>query len=184
MALRKLLRFLVGIAALATMGQYVDAQQTSTPILRQRTDPDVVEQRSAGRSPGGRQFSTLPDDVSGSYNFNHLNESIEIDVEHNRLTGYISQLGDAETDDNTPLTFFFDRTSIHGDQIEFETRVLHGLWYSFRGTILHGRGETRGDEGYYVLAGELEAHHSRSAQEKSADETIETRSVHFKSMPQ
>ena len=56
--------------------------------------------------------------------------------------------GDAETDANTPLTFFFDRTSVDGSEIAFQTRVLHGVWYSFRGTILRGKAKARDEDGY------------------------------------
>lgn len=158
----------------------VFAQQTSTPGLHRRSDgssADQPEERS-----GSKQTSTLPPDVSGSYHFTHYNDSIEIDIRRNRLSGYVSQLGDAETDSNTPLTFFFDKTSIDGSRIGFETRVVHGVWYSFHGTIYRGDAQRRDQDGYYILHGALLVHHPQSGDEKSADETIERRVVNFKSM--
>jgi hypothetical protein len=122
--------------------------------------------------------------VWGAYEFDHTSESIELDLDRARLNGYISRLGDAETDNNTPLTFFFDQSAIDGDEISFQTRVLHGIWYSFRGTIVRGEGKARADEGYYVLRGVLAAHHPESGRDKSADEVVERRQVRFKSMPQ
>lgn len=160
----------------------IRAQQVSTPGLRLRSDENATAQNQPGRHSANQQPTTLPDDVSGPYEFDHRNESIEIDIDRNKLTGYISRLGDAETDSNTPLTFFFDRASVDGSRIQFQTRVVHGVWYSFRGTILRGEANTRDEEGYYVLHGVLQEHHPQSGQDKSADETIENRNVDFKSM--
>ncbi|MHB8302798.1 MAG: hypothetical protein ACYDC6_08195 [Acidobacteriaceae bacterium] len=161
------------------------AQQTTTPGLHQRTAQNNADAAERPATKKKVQPSTLPKNVSGAYNFDHLNESIEIDIErNNKLSGYISRLGDAETDDNTPLTYFFDHATVDGTQIEFQTRVLHGVWYSFRGTIVRGNGETRDDEGYYVLHGILQEHHPADGQEKTADETILRRAVNFKSMAQ
>ena len=164
----------------------IHAQQTSPGLHRRfgtKADSDQPEDTS-----GANQDVTLPDDVSGSYHFTHYNDSIEIDLDRNdrtghvKLSGYISQLGDPDTDKNTPLTFFFNKTSIDGDQIAFETKVVHGIWYSFRGTIIRGNADLREQDGYYVLHGTLEEHHPQSEDEKSADETIASRTVNFKSM--
>jgi hypothetical protein len=161
----------------------VVAQQTSTPELHHRSNESFAAQDRPDKNSHNRQVSTLPDDVSGSYQFDRVNESIEIDIERSKLGGYISQLGDAETDSNTPLTFFFDKTSIDGSQIEFQTRVVHGVWYSFSGTILRGAAANRAEEGYYILHGTLLEHHPQGGeQDKSADETIARRVVNFKSL--
>ena len=163
------------------------AQQVSTPGLHQRSDPSGADLQPPEVESGRSQISTLPDDVSGSYHFTHYNDSIEIDLDHNRrggrskLSGYVSQLGDEGTHSMTPLTFFFDKTSVDGGQIAFQTRVVHGIWYSFHGTIVRGRAETRDEDGYYVLHGTLLEHHPQG-DGKSADETIARRVVNFKSM--
>ena len=156
------------------------SQQASAPSLHHRQDaqPGPPDTSTANSS----QRSTLPKDVSGPYDFDHINESIEIDILHNKLNGYISRLGDAETDNNTPLTFFFDRSSIDGAEIGFQTKVVHGIWYSFQGTILRGEAKDRADEGYYVLHGVLATHHPQGGYDKSADEMIERRTVNYKSM--
>ncbi len=167
---------------LATAWPQIWPQQTSVPSLHPRSEAEAGSADS--RPDKSAQQSTLPDDVSGPYNFDHLNESIEIDIARTKLTGYISRLGDAETDSNTALTYFFDQSSIDGSEIRFQTRVLHGIWYSFRGTILRGDAKIRDNEGYYVLHGVLQTHHPQSGFDKSADETIERRTVNFKSMQQ
>ena len=162
------------------------AQQTSTPSLHQRSEMNQDESEAAENRAidSAREPSSLPNDVWGSYKFEHSNDSIELDLDRNKLTGYITQLGDAETDSNTPLTFFFDQSAIDGGEISFQTRVVHGVWYSFHGTIVRGEGNARGDEGYYVLRGTLAVHHPESGRDKSADEIIERREVRFKSMRQ
>ncbi len=178
---------LLSVFVLLTAGAAMCAQQISTPSLHRRSDGNVAQNES-GENLAGKQSSTLPDDVSGAYHFDHDNESIEIDIERNNrngrvgLSGYISRLGDAETDANTPLTFFFDRTSVDGSEIAFQTRVLHGVWYSFRGTILRGKAKAREEDGYYVLHGVLQQHHPQDSDQKSANETVESRTVNFKSM--
>ncbi|MES2219787.1 MAG: hypothetical protein V4587_02340 [Acidobacteriota bacterium] len=165
---------------------WVRAQQGSTPSLHQRSEmnQDQSEAEANRAIDAAQEPSTLPNDVWGSYQFDHSNNSIELDLEHNKLTGYITQLGDAETDSNTPLTFFFDQSTIDGGEISFQTRVVHGVWYSFRGTIVRGDGKIRADEGYYVLRGALAIHHPQSGRDKSANEIIEKREARFKSMPQ
>lgn len=162
------------------------AQQESTPSLHQRSEMNQDQSEAAANRAidSAQEPSNLPEDVWGSYQFDHSNDSIELDLDRNKLSGYITQLGDAETDSNTPLTFFFDRSTIDGGEISFQTRVVHGVWYSFRGTIVRGGGKVRADEGYYVLRGVLAVHHPESGRDKSADEIIEKRQVRFKSMAQ
>jgi len=171
---------------------HAPAQQTSSPGFQHRSEPSGSDLSTGqpSRHSISSQDSTLPDDVSGAYEFDRRNESIEVDLDRNNrtgrvtLSGYISRLGDDETDSTTPLTFFFDKTSIDGSQIEFQTRVVHGIWYSFQGTIFRGRGKVRSDEGYYILHGNLYEHHPQSRDSKSADETVEMRTVNYKSLPQ
>lgn len=171
---------LAGIAG----AQVAKTQQGTTPGLYTRAQSEASDNVGTKPQSSGNQHSTLPVDVSGAYEFDHLNESIEVDVDRNKLSGYISRLGDSETDTNTPLTYFFDHASVQGTVLQFQTRVLHGVWYSFRGTIVRGRGQVRSDEGYYVLHGVLQEHHPQDQQEKSADETIVRRTVNFKSLAQ
>lgn len=164
--------------------QPIGNQQGTTPGLQARDQATPKDQGETSAPAAGALPSTLPKDASGAYAFDHLNESIEIDLDRNRVGGYISRLGDAETDDNTPLTYFFDHASVHGTRLQFQTRIVHGVWYSFLGTIVRGRGKVRSDEGYYVLHGVLQEHHPADAEEKSADETIVRRTVNFPSLAQ
>lgn len=189
---RRYVRVWMG-SAIVSMGVFAGlmcgqarAQQTSTPSLHQRSEPDQDQAEADANHAidSAQEPSSLPNDVWGSYEFDHSHDSVELDLDRNKLSGYISQLGDAETDSNTPVTFFFDQSSIHGGDIGFQTRVVHGVWYSFHGTIVRGDGKVRGDGGYYVLRGVLAVHHPQSGRDKSADEIIERRQVRFKSVAQ
>ena len=161
------------------------AQQTQ-PELRQRPQnldsPSKNSPAKVSRVP--QEPSTLPKDISGAYAFDRDNESIEIDLDRGKLTGYITRLGDDETDNTTPLTYFFDKAGVQGSELHFETKVVHGIWYSFIGTIQRGRGQARNYAGYYVLEGKFSVHHPSGAHGKSADETVEQRTVSYKSLGQ
>lgn len=172
-------------ACFARAAQPNALQQGTAPSLHARSQARKAEPQDnpSARDPES-QTSTLPRDVSGTYEFDHLNESIELDIGRKKISGYITRLGDAETDSNTPLTFFFDHASVHGSQLQFQTRVVHGIWYSFRGTIVRGKGQTRNDEGYYVLHGIFQEHHPQDQDEKSANETVLRRTINFRSLAQ
>lgn len=157
-------------------------QQSTVPALHQRSATEG-ETSNEPRETTSRLGSTLPEDVSGAYEFRHRDESIEIDLDQGKLSGYISRRGDEESDTSTPLTFMFDRTNVDGSQLEFQTKVLHGIWYSFEGTVFRGNGKTRSDEGFYVLHGTLREHHSMG-EGKAADETVESWTVNYKSIAQ
>lgn len=160
------------------------AQQSATPQLESRSNEAAAAEGRTSVDATQRRPSTLPADASGAYRSSQLDKSIEIEVVNGKLGGYVSQLGDAETDSNTPLTFFFDQTSVDGNHLEFQTRVVHGIWFSFYGSVTRGDGETRADEGYYVLHGVFREHHPSSGQDKSADETVEKSVATFKSVRQ
>lgn len=175
------------VDAQGTYANVAAGPQNNAPTLQQRPsldDTPAAPTRQDAPSGQGHHPSTLPKDVSGAYAFDHEGESIEIDIDRGKLGGYITRLGDEETDRNTPLTYFFDHTELDGDQLRFETKMLHGVWYSFQGTVVRGPGQQRTDEGYYVLQGDLQTHHSNQGDEKSSEETVEERKVHFRSLGQ
>lgn len=100
--------------------------------------------------------SNLPPDASGEYLLgSDPGEVIQISIQPRELGGYISRLGDADSDQGTPLTFFFTHTSLDGSRLGFATHQVHGVWYSFEGTIERGAGKTHAEEGYYLLQGTL-----------------------------
>ncbi len=132
---------------------YAWAQAGETePALQQRaaeTD-DALGPEWAGLQRG---HTSLPAGAWGEYALGAPGEVVELDMQDRRLTGYMSRLGDQESDKQTVLTYFFDRSTISGTRATFRTRAIHGIWYSFAGEIAPG-----GDAGGYVLAGTLTEH--------------------------
>ncbi len=164
------------------------AMAQTVELLQRAPNAGLAQAAVPSSMPSSTQAPTqalaLPKDVSGAYAFDRRNGSIEVDIDRGKLSGYISRLGDTETNSNTPLTYFFDHTVVDDDHLQFETKVVHGIWYSFRGTIVRGSGQAREDEGYYVLHGTLLVHHPSDASDKSSEETVEQRSVNYKSLAQ
>ena len=116
-------------------------------------------------------------DISGTYDFEHENESIQLNMDNGRLDGYISKLGDETSDRGTPLTYFFKKARVQGTHVTFATKQIHGLWYSFDGTVSRGSGARREDAGYYLLQGTLTMHHV----DLQKHETAEKQAVSYRS---
>ncbi len=144
-----------------------DASNT-TPKLHQRGEPTYGDVRS----PVNPQVpSTLPSDASGEYKLGRPGDVIEIILDGNGLTGYISMIGKTERDKDAALTYFFDQTELDAKTLSFTTRPVHGKSYSFEGTIVRGPVTDRAKDGYYMLHGTLTLHNSadRSEQPQRVD---------------
>jgi hypothetical protein len=125
------------------------------PRLHQRTEPTYGDVRS----PVNPQVpSALPSDASGEYKLGKPGDVIEIILDGNGLTGYISMLGKTEKDKDAALTYFFDETELDAKTLSFTTRPVHGQSYSFEGTIVRGPATSREKDGYYLLQGTLTLH--------------------------
>jgi hypothetical protein len=133
--------------------------QRQLPLPRlQRRQQALAE---SGIFPPGR--SNLPDEASGSYALSpNPAEVIEMilngDGNDVRLQGYLTRLGDGESDHGAPLTYFFARTTVSPTQLTFLTRQVHGVWWSFAGTIERGSAQMSTQKGYYFLNGTLTEH--------------------------
>lgn len=138
-------------------------QTTTEPKLHHRGDPDPQDRPIVIKR--ALRNAQIPEEASGEYLLGRPGEVVEITLQYGELSGYISRLGDGYSDDGTPLTFFFDQASVRGREIAFTTRQVHGIWYSFAGTIVRGTGKTPAEEGYYLLTGELIAHDATSQSE-------------------
>jgi hypothetical protein len=100
--------------------------------------------------------STIPAEASGEYLFgSDPNDVIQISLGGNELSGYISRHGDAESDQGAPLTLFFAHTWLDGSRLGFDTHEIHGIAYSFEGTIIRGTAKSTTEAGYYLLQGKL-----------------------------
>jgi hypothetical protein len=136
-----------------------------TPLLAQAKAPDPVLHRRAYNQVGddvdirtrssGR--TVLPLEASGEYTLGS-GEMVDVELEPERLSGYITRFGDRESDQGTPLTFFFATSRLAGQRLAFTTRQIHGVWFSFEGTIVRGPARSRGQQGYYLLEGRLVLH--------------------------
>ena len=127
----------------------------SSPELHKRTE----QKDETARSYINPQVpSKLPSEASGEYQLGKPGDVIEIILDSNGLTGYISMLGKSDKDKEVPLTYFFDETQLNARTLSFTTRPVHGQWYSFEGTVVRGSALTRDKEGYYLLKGTLTLH--------------------------
>lgn len=126
----------------------------TTPVLHSRHDaaPET-------RARATRAVSTIPEDASGEYELDGNGSVVQITIEHGRLTGYITKV-----DRRTALTFFFDHSTVDGNRVSFATKTVHGVRYSFHGTIVRGEAENRSMEGFYRLTGNLTRHYPTANQ--------------------
>jgi hypothetical protein len=124
--------------------------------------------------------SGTKDDISGMYSFLKDGEFVQINQEEGGyITGFVSRFGDDVTDKKTFLDQFFSKASLEGTTLTFATKVVHGTWYEFTGTVERGSGKSAGDEGYRVIKGKLTRH---SADENGKD-SAESRELVMKSFP-
>lgn len=146
-------------AGLATRGQNQAAQEDSTNAI----PPHAAE------------------DISGMYSFVKEGEFLQITLDKNAVTGYISRMGDSDSDNGVFLDQFFLKADVQGHDVSFTTRQLHGVWYEFKGRFSRGPGKTKGDDAYYILRGTL-----KELTSNNADKTVSSRSreVEFKLLAQ
>ena len=121
------------------------------------------------------------EDISGMYSFVKEGEFLQMTLDKNAVTGYISRMGDSDSDNGVFLDQFFAKADIQGHDVSFTTRPLHSVWYEFKGKFTRGPGKTKGDDGYYILRGTL-----KELTTNNADKTVSSRSreVEFKLLAQ
>jgi hypothetical protein len=128
--------------------------------------------------------ATVPhaaEDISGMYSFIREGEFLQITLDPKSVTGYISRLGESDSDSGVFLDQFFTKADVQGHDVSFTTRPLHSVWYEFKGRFSRGPGKTKGDDGYYILRGTL-----KELTMNNADKTVSSRSreVEFKLLAQ
>jgi hypothetical protein len=142
------------LAPLAPPLLWGQANRAPEPVLHRRGYNEVDELDIGTRSTGR---TILPPEASGEYTLGS-GEMIDVELQPDRLSGYITRFGDRESDEGTPLTFFFATSRLAGQRLSFTTRQVHGVWFSFDGTIVRGTARTREQQGYYLLQGQLILH--------------------------
>lgn len=142
----------------------------AAPALHRRAESRVLAEQETETVSSGR--STLPAAASGQYLLGEDGESIEIDLQPDRLSGYVSRFGDRAGDQGEPLTFFFASAALDGQRLSFLTRQVHGEWLSFSGTIVRGEARSRTQQGYYRLQGRLVRHDVLLGTEQSREVSL------------
>lgn len=121
------------------------------------------------------------EDISGMYSFLKEGEFVQINLEPDGMTGYISREGDMESDQGQFLDHFFNKASIHGHEVSFVTKPVHGVSFEFKGRFEHGLlAKSKAEDGYFVLRGTLTEIRSDATNKT----TSHSREVEFRSLAQ
>lgn len=139
-----------------------------------KTQPQAPQQ-------DGTQAEASDEDISGMYTFINEGEFLQFTREEGAITGYISRMGDRESDRGSFLDQFFSQASVQGHDVSFTTKVIHGVWFEFKGRFERGPGKTKAQDGYYVLRGTLTEF--TTGQDKGSS-TSRSRQVEFKWLAQ
>jgi hypothetical protein len=135
---------------------------------------------SAFLNPNPQTTTTAADDYSGMYSFLKEGEFVQITIEEKGIvSGFISRYGDSETDKGSFIDQFFKSGKIDSNKLSFTTETVHGIWFTFEGTIGRGAGKQPQDEGYYVVRGTL----TRFAAGSDKESASQARQIEFKSFP-
>ena len=101
------------------------------------------------------QTPQAAEDISGMYSFLKEGEFVQINLAEDGVSGYISRMGDQESDRGTFLDQFFSQASVQDHDVAFTTKPIHGVWFEFKGRFDRGPAKTKAQDGYYVLRGTL-----------------------------
>jgi hypothetical protein len=148
------------------------------PSLRAAQSP--VKQPPGQTQTGDNKGLPPAEDISGMYTFLNEGEFVQIVIEAHEVSGYISRLGDQETDRGMFLDHFFSQATVSGHDVAFTTRKVHGVWFEFQGRFERGPAKTKSSDGYYILRGTLKQFTS-DADQKAVSRS---REVEFKYMAQ
>ena len=136
--------------------------------------------------PSGSKGAPPPADnddhaYSGMYSFLKEGEFMQVTVEdEGRVTGFISRYGDGESDKGAFLDQFFKTGKLDGNKLTFTTDIVHGTTFDFDGTVERGDGKSRGEEGYFVIKGNL----TQKSTDVNKKVTAQIQSVVFKMFPE
>jgi hypothetical protein len=155
------------------------AAQQPAPQLEQRSQPpeQTVALDSQITAP-----VIIPQEAWGHYTFGRELDLLEIDLEPQGLSGYITLLGDKALkgpDKGAPLTFFFAKSRVGGDSVYFLTQQIHRVSYEFSGTLQSALPHDKTLLVDYALSGALTVHHL----DKQGHDVAQSRPVVFKKVP-
>jgi hypothetical protein len=136
---------------------------------------------ASGAKPAHRESVPAPaEDISGMYSFLREGEFVQINLDQEGVTGYISRLGDRDSDRGEFLDQFFSKASVQGHKVAFVTKPIHGVWFEFKGKFERGPARSKSQDGYYVLRGTL----TEFMTDSDKDATSRSREVEFKLLAQ
>ncbi len=134
------------------------------------------QDRPASKDNGNK----AAEDISGMYSFLGEGEFVQINLEPDGVSGYISRRGDLDSDRGVFLDQFFSKASVDGHDVSFTTKPLHGVWYEFQGRFDRGQAKTKADDGFYVIKGTLKQYVTDANKNTSS----RSRTVEFKLLAQ
>ncbi len=111
--------------------------------------------------------NTAAEDISGMYSFLKDGEFLQINLDANGVSGVISRQGTQESDRGQFLDLVFSSASVHGHDVAFATRPVHGVWFEFKGRFERGKAKDKTQDGFYLLRGTL-TEHATDANKKTA----------------
>lgn len=137
--------------------------------------------QTADNKNSAAQDSKSSQAYSGMYSFLKEGEFVQVTVEDDgEVTGFVSRFGDGESDKGVFLDQFFKTAKLEGKKLTFTTEIVHGVSFEFKGTVERGAAKTAGDEGYFVLQGQL----TENVSDANKKVTSQSRDVAFKSFPE
>ena len=128
-------------------------QQIAAPVLHHRGDPSLEDASAIVVREHARRL--LPENASGEYKLGESGEVIQVTEQFGEISGYITRLGQSDSDNGATLTYFFTQATGNGQHFSFRTAQVHGIWYSFDGEVVRGPGANRAVDGMYLLEGAL-----------------------------
>src|SRR5579871_4731033 len=137
--------------------------------------------KPAASSAPTRAASALgaAEDISGMYSFLQEGEFVQINLDSEGVSGYISRHGDLESDRGVFLDQFFNQAAIRDHDVSFTTKPVHGVSFEFKGRFDRGKVKSKTEDGYYVLRGTL-----TEFKADGGKTTSRSRQVEFKSLGQ
>jgi hypothetical protein len=133
------------VPLLLLLSTFVGAQSRGSDEANTPLQSSVTEPKAAPPA----------EDISGMYSFLREGEFVQINLEQNSASGYISRRGDLDSDRGAFLDQFFTKASVRGHEVAFLTKPLHGVSYEFNGRFERGAAKEKTRDGYYVLRGTL-----------------------------
>jgi hypothetical protein len=131
-------------------------------------------------APAATGTNAAAEDISGMYSFLREGEFLQINLDKDGVSGYISRMGTLPSDRDEFLDHFFTKAEIRGHDVSFTTRHVHSIWYEFKGRYDRGPAKTKIQDGYYVIRGTL----TEFTIDTQKNTTSRSREVEFKLLGQ